>query len=1294
MLKHYQQQALIRRLRQQQSASSVPTFPGAVAYGMTLGHYGTKPESFIDLIGEFAGAALPYGLAAAGVAALPVTAPLAAALTAGLNPVTRAAVSHGLKYGLAGVLTGAVRKAESGEERLTQMATESLFGAAGGALFGGLAARKLPKGGYMPSDIVENLPQGFMREPRLPKGAGMTRASQGALYPTGQFSAREQQMLLDLPSVGALREEAGLANRFVKAGIPELEGDVWRIHHHKTPKKTVDWLAREAEKRGVFFEFRKGAKKPYFFHNLKSRPMEFSSLDDSFKYMKKFGPLQETPDPFEVRNVLTGQSRRFKTVADARLALRSELGGGDMGQLSLFGQMTDEVAELAKRKGYEVIPDSGGFRVVGLGGHTQRMQTAEELAGFLKVRPDAQMVPSELYGVTEKMMYGHPLNEFDRSVLSLAKISSGGLPPAAGHGLTELPSLRGKGVFNVYRGLETPLEVAQAKEAIFKAGYETLDEPLKFQTGFDVPYFKKRNREVLEGIRWWTSLREKGPRGLGGLSAYFPTAMALGRLLGLDLVEQKGFAAQMAIDTTHFDKATLLKLGQISSPQQSGSPIVSAVTRDVMEGNMQLIDELATLTEGRNNLLNHLTESDRKLVMKVVQGESDFAKAPLKVQEAANWYREVMKDFAKRKQLPEWGEYATHVTDYDALWQAHRTALMNPGDRSKLIEKLGKDGYQRMLNFAEEYPRGWGSIPYNVRENLKANLFKWDVPNWEAIPASIRNRVPEEIFNPYMIARKPGSKVPYLDDIAQAFDHYVPQTLRDIHLGPVVKKWSPVINNMPGGNTLLSEKRYLERYVSTTVLNRPDAFSNLSRHIIENTNKTLGGLVGDSNWLHDMISLWRTGVYRGALGPDTAVINLTQSMNEWAAHGKFAGPALKNFVKSTYKSGYKGAVPKFPGLLGDVPTIWEAFPTGTRKGVIARAVQFSEKMTGWVLKPMAMTEWVNRGVAWNAAMEKYARAGYSFAEAMSLSSAQASSFMPPIAVSEASYRALYDVMRSQFGYHVTMIPPMFTNPLGRVSNLFLSYPIRQMEFLGRGIAEALQGYGVASRVMGPTAAQSVDAIKLLRFTALTGFMMTGPFVLARTIGVDASRVWGKGVVPHSLPFYKTLHNAYNSVVGDDPVDLKRSQRALFDSLATAAIPQYRYVKRISDADRNVARGFATDRLGRYIHDTSPAGELMALAGFKPQSYTVGREIAGELVHIARDYKYERREAIEEFLNKNDPSQMQKFMAKWGKEITPENIMEVMEMRQTTPEQRGAIGIPQDVLLQLMEEKPYLIRGLR
>jgi hypothetical protein len=39
-------------------------------------------------------------------------------------------------------------------------------------------------------------------------------------------------------------------------------------------------------------------------------------------------------------------------------------------------------------------------------------------------------------------------------------------------------------------------------------------------------------------------------------------------------------------------------------------------------------------------------------------------------------------------------------------------------------------------------------------------------------------------------------------------------------------------------------------------------------------------------------------------------------------------------------------------------------------------------------------------------------------------------------------------------------------------------------------------------------------------------------------------------------------------------------------------------------------------------------------------------------------------------------------------------MEVMEMRQTTPEQRGAIGIPQDVLLQLMEEKPYLIRGLR
>ena len=380
---------------------------------------------------------------------------------------------------------------------------------------------------------------------------------------------------------------------------------------------------------------------------------------------------------------------------------------------------------------------------------------------------------------------------------------------------------------------------------------------------------------------------------------------------------------------------------------------------------------------------------------------------------------------------------------------------------------------------------------------------------------------------------------------------------------------------------------------------------------------------------------------------------------------------------------------RIPGVVGEFIDVTESFGRPGQKEGMQKVLEFSRKLNNVVLSPMSFTEQVNRGIAFSAGMDEAARLGLNSTDAIRLSLAKASSMLPDIKLTESHYHAMLTAMKTQFGYDVAQIPPLLTSPLGRLSTLFLSYPVRQMEFVGKGIAQALTGYTATARAAGEAAAfASVDKAKLLRFMALTGFMASAPYFM-QSIGIDASRIWGKGMLNLTFPFYGMLINGYNAVVGDDPVDTSVAKNKFFDAVFTSAVPQYRYLKSMSESVNRIERGFATDFKGRFLHETSPIGEVMKLAGFQPYEYAKQRDIARQLVLLTRDYQFERDAAIRGFILEKNPKLIEEFTNKWQHPITPEDLQRVMEEMDKSYPARAASGLPKDVRQTVQLQKPWL-----
>jgi len=1281
----------------------IPTFPGSVLHGATLGWAGTAPDTIPQYIGSFLGGVIP----AAGVGLLTegLGAPAALARALSLGKAGHAA-ARGAVTG--GILGGAYGKDESTPERIAN----ALLGAVtGGGLDYGLARYKL---GKLPNAAVqENLPdllpkgsidpaykpvQALIEKAgvKMPPGAGASFSypqGTGSLLPEGM-----QQLQLPMLSTQTLKAQAAPGS--VEVAI------------HKNPGKTLAWLQEEAKSKGLYIDY---SKKPdakgnrvnmYDMLNTGPSNMGFKTIEDAFDHIVKTrGPLTEGPSPFEVRNLLSGKSNSFKDLNSAQKHLRNELfsnlSGDQSGQFKLFGDPIDEVmTRTAERKGFTIYEQPDGITAVGMGGRVEKFSNSRDLQVFLGLQKELPLPLTVSLGTFDKIANRIPLDKVDYQAIAATKSIFNKPPVTMGHTVTEpIRDLAGRERVNVVKAINNSGDLNRVIADLQKKNlqYKILDVG---EGEKDVLYYNKWTRVERDATRLWSQYRVNG---LGKLS--FDDQ----RFLGFAFGKTPGEITQWAMNNSAFaaleGKTRTMLLDQVRFPQFHSSPLVSGISRLVHGAYMNVTNDLSQIAEEVTPIFAKLTTAEKTAAFRAVEGRVPFKELSLNAQEAVSVYRKWMNNLAQSMKLKPYQEYATHITDMDAMWGAfHKDIALNnyKSAPEALRKKLTENEYNRLREIAlkpQYVPKPgqeiWRTIPREDQGFIKSRLFDWEdvSKTMDQLPSYVRKLVPTELFNPYLIPRLKGVQVPYKEDIAEVFNKYATKMVHDVHFRPLLEdpifnlqgkslSIPQVINTLPGAGASGSERNYLERYMARVITGRPDSFSTMLRNVTDNMNETLGTSIVDANFLNDAITMYRSAMYRGLLGPDSAIQNMTQIINNMALNGKYVGPAFKSYVFNRKRA------PKLQGVVDDFIDFTEGIPA-SNKTMMKKALEFSDKVNHIVLYPMHITENINRGIAWWSGMEEAATLGMGSKDALRLSMGKVVGIKQPLSLTEQQYHSLLNVMKTQFGYDVAQQPPFASNPLYRLSTLFVSYPLRQAEFMQREIGSAVNGYFASMKTMGPAGAFDViDKGKLMRFLALTGFMFSAPYAIGQ-MGLDVSNIWGKGAMPFSLPFYKQLIDGYNAVVGENPESKHSAQNKVMDAFMSVAIPQYRYMKKASSVNENIERGFSTDSRGRFVHETSPIGELLRLFGVGPEEYQNKRLLAEQWHRVGSEYAFAKKEALEMLVLKNDIGPAQDFMKKWGRPITPDDVKRYIETLKKTPAERAVSGIPNDVVLNQIMQKPYL-----
>ena len=696
------------------------------------------------------------------------------------------------------------------------------------------------------------------------------------------------------------------------------------------------------------------------------------------------------------------------------------------------------------------------------------------------------------------------------------------------------------------------------------------------------------------------------------------------------------------------------------SPISSKSPTVRFVAEEVWKGAMGMRYRLSNWFKAREEaLIKNLGGIDTPFDVEafdVAQGDKVTTKP--RVQAAVNFYNSMKRDFARRMGLPEWENYATHVTDFDTLLDTMRGELNKSyGQLDAAWQlKLTPGQHHRYQSILEKF-KTWREVPSNLRQDIKAELFEWEdaATTWDLLPPGVKEKLPKEIFSPYMLPRVGG--VPYKRSLITAFDRYVPTMEHKASFDPVMAAVRPLIESLPGANVPLSERWYLNNYIERTVLRKPSSTERVVSTLVNKTNEMLGKQLLNPDILNQAIGAWRRGVYRGALGIDSAFINLTQSLNTWAEYGRI--PILRTIAK-------RGEIPDVPGITREFAfSVGEdvaAFSTG-------KLQQIDQALTRIVLSPMRMTEFINRGLAFHAGLEDAMRRGLNFTEAVKVGMGSTSQVVPNLELTAAQLEGLKGMLKTQFGYTPELASPLLQNPLARISTLFLSYPTRQLQFLANGITDA-----ISTRASG----------KAARYLALTGFTFGAPLLFSQA-GVDVRNTWGKGFVSLGLPAFKLVGSAYNAVLGSSPYSKEQARSDFSNAIGTMFVPQFRYGSKVERVYSNIQRGYAVDALGRNIYSTTPAGEMLRLIGVGPEDTFKQREQVRAIRSLAEEYRFDKEQAIAKLLA-GDGKLAQSFMGKWGRPITASEIMKFAETQRMDPKQRAMRSLPQELRYRALQEQ--------
>ena len=800
----------------------------------------------------------------------------------------------------------------------------------------------------------------------------------------------------------------------------------------------------------------------------------------------------------------------------------------------------------------------------------------------------------------------------------------------------------------------------------------------------------------------------------------YESMMALGdESVDARLVNKRLYPELMnPLEAAEYDKLTWMPLADwMGDPSQSRVLPVARVGNYALQTDTQIKYLTKLYLERMNEKLGWLKgdKEASEAAMRHLQAEglkrkgksapSNWTSTDPKILQVAKDYRAIMEDMASLFNLKEKGlyepDYATIQYDFNKMWKKYGDVIKLANMPSDLPNDMfyrlqlgnGQGLHWEDLKRIADSGKDYDSLDAKDKSILKQRFFKWNLAydSWNELPDFVRRMIPKEKFNVHFQHRTAELMQEFLkENLWDVGTRYVLSTVHDGVVNdfflPRARDIAKVIPDY-GINSKLTTRGYLDAYIKQVAGFAP-----------EGPLTTLANKAFTQN----AQELWVQSIYRGALGIDTALRNLTQSMYTIADVG------VSPFLKGTknYVIGRITNSPEYVKWENRMDLVQEFYNDKMRllKGGMSRTtwehiMDANRKVTSLALTPLGITERINKGIAYFSGLERAKELGMDFQTAHIIGLKQATAMATPLQFSQAEWFAWRKQFGSQFGYSEAQRSPIFAGPGMQFFTPFWSFPMKSFQFVANLFKDAyglekiplttlqvpkLVGTSMAQKMgykaEAPTDAQANAA--LFRFLALTGFMVSAPTIMAETLGIDVGYLWGiKGMLPtHILPawmdgindLFMSMGAPVSSVFGELPPTYVERERAWnnFSKFAyMMLVPQYRYYGKVRDAYERLDKGYYTmgsDKLPSQ--ETSMGIEIANLFGWPPYRKDTQEAVYGAL-RVNRDYYSMRHDMIQqanEEMEKGNyekaAANLKRFYDKYGVPIQEHELREYRRSR--------------------------------
>jgi hypothetical protein len=717
------------------------------------------------------------------------------------------------------------------------------------------------------------------------------------------------------------------------------------------------------------------------------------------------------------------------------------------------------------------------------------------------------------------------------------------------------------------------------------------------------------------------------------------------------------------MDTPGGKLAFLNPIDYAAMPQFSSNPGIRTITKDAaFLHEIPKFSEMRQWTDYYNTHWGDLTEAQQRETWQVMAKRKNLADVTdAKTVQAVEAAKAFVKDIGSRLGIgPEWYKYLSGLIDKQKLYEGYRQLITGYDHfedlpRDTQMRLGGSENRFEMVKRAFDKNTSYEDLPKDVKRAFNKDLVQWFTDTqYDQLPKQITDIVPKEMWETFSMS----GGFPLVENWNATFRKIMPAIMGHIYTEPLVDKWKPVIDSLPGNATGVTTKAYLTKWLALTQGSSERsglslAFDGLTSKVENSWGKALS----DPDFLGRLATRTGLATYQSTLGLalDTSVVNQFQHLNTWAAGGRIAKGVAGYLARSDISKLYR-EMPEGVGILEEMayhqlqgselggvglPKVLERF--GISQDTLKR---WDAWITPKVMHPMHVSENILRGTAMLAGLEDAATMGLDMQTALRLGVGRASQVVPNLSLTAGHLHALDLVAQTQFAYEKVFQSPYLQGPLTKLSTIFWSYPTKQLQFLSNGMGQA-----IADTVRQPGYS---EISRLARYTGLLGLFTLGPWAGVK-VGLNLDNIFGSGLFPQlvSIPL-QVAGTMYQAVLGRQPVAPKDMQQMWKNLVYMLGVPGGRYTGKAWDAANASADGYERSALGQRTFDTSTFGEMTRMLGLEYGRSYEQRAMARTIMETEVKLNSEKQTAMGKAIYGSlmtgfqpDLSAVEKFNEKWG-----------------------------------------------